>query len=398
MRRAGFTGDIWPDEIQESLLKAVLLPGDAGAAAWAAVRPRIDIDQLPGELHRLMPALSKALAAGRVAEPELPRLKGVYQFSWYRNQLLFADGTRLIGALERVGIPTMLLRGAAMAVAYHGDGGVRPMNDLDLLVPVRDADRARRTAQARGWWPAPGSQPLEVREAAAMLRNDQGRVVRLHWQPSRNVSLPSPAWEPMWERAVEVAFNDAASRVPSPADHLVLACIDGARANSGSGLRWIADVTVLLGAVPHLDWGVVVAEARRHHVSLLVGEALRYLAEVVEAKVPPDVIGVLAATPTTPRERLAHHLSLTTTPRAASTAEVLGRFTRLTADLPLRHAVAAAPGFLQAMVGVDHRREVPMALARKAIQAMVSPAPPLASLSTAGSPATGQRPARRSAS
>jgi hypothetical protein len=138
----------------------------------------------------------------------------------------------------------------------------------------------------------------------------------------------------------------------------------------------------------------VVSEACRHHVSLLVGEALRYLAEVVEAKVPPDVIGVLAAAPTAPRERLAHRLSLTTTPRVASAGEVLGRFIRLTADLPLRRAVAAAPGFLQAMVGVDHRREV----ARKAIRAMVSPAPPLASLSTAGSPATGQPTARRSPS
>jgi hypothetical protein len=33
MRRAGLTGDVWPDEIQELLLQAALLPGDAGAAA-----------------------------------------------------------------------------------------------------------------------------------------------------------------------------------------------------------------------------------------------------------------------------------------------------------------------------------------------------------------------------
>ncbi len=133
-------------------------------------------------------------------------------------------------------------------------------------------------------------------------------------------------------------------------------------------------------------------------MSLLVGEALRYLAQVVAATVPSEVIGALAATPTTPRERLAHRLSLTTTPRVASAAELLGRFTRLTADLPLWRALAAAPGFLQAMVGVEHRRELPVAVARKAIRAIVSPAPPLASLSTAGSPATGQPTARRSPS
>jgi hypothetical protein len=395
MRRTGFTGDIWPDEIQELLLRAALLPGGPGVAAWAAVRPRIDIDHLPGELHRLMAPLSKALTADGVDDPELPRLKGVYQFSWYRNQLLFADGAAVLGALEAAGVSTMLLRGAAMAVAYYGDAGVRPMNDVDVLVREDELDRARRVADAEGWRKVAGSEPFERREAAAVLRNGQGRVVRLHWQPSRNLSLPGVAWEPMWQRAVDVTFHHTTTRVPSPADHLVHACIDGARANSGSTLRWITDVSVLLGAVPDLDWDIVVSEARRHHVALLVGEALRYLVEALDVDVPRNAIGALAATPTTPRERLAHRLSLTTAPRVASTAEVLGRFIRLTVDLPLLRIVATAPGFLRAMLGVERRRDLPVAVARKAVRAVVSPTPSLASLSTAGHATAGQEPARR---
>jgi hypothetical protein len=342
-----------------------------------------------------MPPLSKALTAHGVDDPELPRLKGVYQFSWYRNQRLFADGAAVLGALEAAGVPTMLLRGAAMAVAYYGDAGMRPMNDLDVLVREGELDRARRVADAEGWRPVAGSEPFERREAAAALRNDQARVVRLHWQPSRNLSLPGVAWEPMWQRAVDVTFNQTATRVPSPADHLVLACIDGARANSGSTLRWITDVSALLDAVPDLDWGIVVSEARRHHAPLLVGEALRYLVEALDVDVPRDAIGALAASRTTPRERLAHRLSLTTTPRVASAAEVLGRFTRLTVDLPLSRAVATTPAFLQAMVGVERRRDLPVAVARKAVRAVVSPTPPLASLSTAGPAAAGREPARR---
>jgi Uncharacterised nucleotidyltransferase len=395
MRRAGFTGDIWPDEIQELLLRAALMPGDPGAAAWAAVRPRIDIDHLPGELHRLIPLLSKALTARGVDDPELPRLKGVYQFSWYRNQLLFTDGAALLGALEAAGVTTMLLRGAAMAVAYHGDTGVRPMNDLDVLVQAGDMDRARRVAEAEGWRLVAGSEPFERREAAAALRNDQGRVIRLHWQPSRNVSLPEAAWKPMWQRAIEVTFHHTATRVPSAADHLVHACIDGARANSGSTLRWVTDGSVLIGAVPGLDWDVVVSEAGRHHVSLLVGEALRYLVEALDLDVPHGAVEALAATPTTPRERLAHRLSLTTSPRVASAAEVLGRFTRLTADLPLSRAVATAPAFLQAMLGVERRRDLPVAAARKAARAVMSPTPSMASLSIAGPVPAGRQPARK---
>lgn len=395
MRRAGFTGDIWPDEIQELLLRAALVPGDPSAAAWAAVRPRIDIDHLPGELHRLMPPLSKALTARGVDDVELPRLKGVYQFSWYRNQLLFADGAAALGALEAARVPTMLLRGAAVTVAYHGDAGVRPMNDLDVLVREGAMDRARRVAAAEGWWPVAGSEPFERREAAAVLHNDKGRVIRLHCQPSRNVSLPAQAWEPMWQRAVDVTFHHTTTRVPSAADHLVHACIDGARANSGSTLRWITDVSVLLGAVPDLDWDIVVSEARRHHVSLLAGEALRYLVEALGVDVPRGAIEALAATPTTPRERLAHRLSLTTSPRVASAAEVLGRFTRLTADLPLLRAVAAAPAFVQAMLGVQRRRDLPVAVARKAVRAVVSPTPSPASLSTARPATADQQPTRR---
>jgi hypothetical protein len=79
----------------------------------------------------------------------------------------------------------------------------------------------------------------------------------------------------------------------------------------------------------------------------------------------------------------------------ASAAEVPGRFIRLTADLPLSRAVATAPVFLQAMLGVERRRDLPVAVARKAVRAVISPTPSLASLSTAGPLAAGAEPARR---
>jgi hypothetical protein len=376
LRRSGFTGDIWPDETQELLLRAALLPGDPGAAAWAAVRPRIDVDRLPGELNRLIPPLAKALAARGMEDPNLPRLKGVYQFSWYRNQLLLADAAALLGALEAAGVATMLLRGAAMVVAYHGDAGMRPMNDLDVLVRPSQLERGRQVAAAAGWWPVATAMPLERREAAALLRNRPGRVVRLHWRPSRNMSLPDGAREPFWRRSTEVAVQHTATRVPGAADHLVQACVDGARAHSGSTLRWITDVTVLLGAVPEPDWDVVVSEARRHRVSLLIAEALRYLVEGLDARVPADAIAALTATPTSPRERLAHRLSLTTSSRVPSAAEVLGRFTRQTAHLPLHRAAVTAPAFLEALLGIERRRDLPVALTRRAVRALAPPTVP----------------------
>jgi hypothetical protein len=385
MRSPGLTGDIWPDEIQELLLQAALLPGDRGEAAWASVRPRIDVDHLPGELHRLMPLLWKALSDRGADHPDLARLKGVYQYGWYRNTMLLTDAAALLGELSTATIPTMLLRGAAIGVAYRGDVAARPMNDVDILVPETDLERARDVAALAGWRPLDRSRPLERRLAAAPVRNSSGRVVRLHWQPSPHLALSGGLWDGVWQRARQVQFHGREAFVPSAADHLVHVCADGARANSGSSLRWITDATALLTTPgTQVDWDVVVSEARRLHFTLLMSEALRYLTEALDAEVPQPVFAALGASPVTSRERVAHRLSVTTTPRVPSAAEILGRFARLTADRQMLDTAAAAPEFLATVLEVQ-RHQLPVAILKKITRVIISPSPPLASLSTTGS-------------
>ena len=86
----------------------------------------------------MMPLLSRTLTARGVDDPDLARLKGVYQFSWYRNTMLFTDAAALLRQLGAADISTMLLRGAAIAIGYRSDVGMRAMNDMDVLVPSRD--------------------------------------------------------------------------------------------------------------------------------------------------------------------------------------------------------------------------------------------------------------------
>ena len=389
MRRPGLPGDIWPDEIQELLLIAALRGDERGSAAWFAVRPRIDVDHLPGELHRLMPLLSKTLTVRGVDDPDLARFKGVYQFSWYRNTMLFTDAAELLRTLSSADIPTMLLRGAAIAIGYRRDVGIRAMNDMDVLVPPGELDRALSLARASGWHPPLAAQPLERRIAAAPVRNVDGRVVRLHWQPSANLSLQGSRWDELWQRAVPIRVRDTATYVPSAADHLVHACVDGARANSGSSLRWIADAMAILSAPSaELNWDVAVAEARRLRVSLLLSDALRYLQQTLDATVPQFALSALKNMPTSFRDRLAHRLSVTTTPRVASAGETLGRFLRLTADLKMLRAAAALPDFCASVVGVERDPGLPVIALKKVTQAVLSPTPPLASFSRAGTVST----------
>jgi hypothetical protein len=332
-----------------------------------------------------MPLLSKTLALHNVDDPDLPRLKGVYQFSWYRNTMLFTDAAELLRTLSSADIPTMLLRGAAIAIGYRRDVGIRAMNDMDVLVPPGELDRALSLARASGWHPPLAAQPLERRIAAAPVRNVDGRVVRLHWQPSANLSLPGTRWDELWQRAVPIRVRDTATYMPSAADHFVHACVDGARANSGSSLRWIADAMAILSAPSaELNWDIAVAEARRLRVSLLLSDALRYLEQTLDAIVPRLALSALRSTPATFRDRMAHRLSLTTTPRVASAGETLGRFLRLTADLKMPQAAATLPDYCAAVLGAERDHGLPVIALKKVTRAVFSPTPPLASFSRAG--------------
>jgi hypothetical protein len=231
------------------------------------------------------------------------------------------------------------------------------------------------------------AQPLERRIAAAPVRNAQGRVVRLHWQPSANLSLPGARWDELWQRAVPVRIRDTATSLPGAADHLVHACVDGARANSGSSLRWIADVMAILSApvADEIDWDVVLAEARRLRVSLLLSDALRYLQQTLDASVPPSVPAALRKTPTNYHDLVGHRLSLNTTPRVASAGEIIGRFVRFTAGMTIFQAVGAVPSFAATVLDAEPGRRLPLVALKKVVRATVSPTPPLASLSKASS-------------
>jgi hypothetical protein len=260
------------------------------------------------------------------------------------------------------------------------------MNDIDVGVPPYHGDRACSAAEEAGWRRLTTREVVIRPDAGAVFRNGDGRVARLHVAPSPNVPSPSDNWDSFWRRSAAAVIGGTPTRVPSPADIVVLASIDGARANSGAGLRWITDSVAVLVATQMVDWDVVVSEAQRHHASLLLGEALHYLGSMLDIAVPPEVHRALGAAHTTRRDRVAHRLSVTTPPRAPSAAELLGRFVWVTSDVPVSAAMRAAPGYLQAVLGVDSGPAAVGVVARKLVKAFVRPSPAPALPSLAGPP------------
>ena len=72
-----------------------------------------------------------------------------------RLRALMLDTTlrRVAGALEDSGIPTLPLKGTTLADRVHGDPGLRPTTDVDVLVPRADIRSAVETLRALGYPP-----------------------------------------------------------------------------------------------------------------------------------------------------------------------------------------------------------------------------------------------------
>jgi cobalamin-dependent methionine synthase I len=66
----------------------------------------------------------------------------VYLENWARNAYLGIELKRILQRFQDAGFAALLLKGASLSEAVYHDSGSRRYNDLDILVPQKDLDRA----------------------------------------------------------------------------------------------------------------------------------------------------------------------------------------------------------------------------------------------------------------
>jgi hypothetical protein len=293
-----------PTPAQLLVLHAALDRDDEQArAAWQRWRRGIDFDDVDHGSTRLLPLVYRRLGPDAFDAEVVGRLKGLYRRSWSRNQLLFKRAAEAIDLLEVAGIETLVIKGASLALLFYGDVGVRPMDDVDVLVPIERTGEAISVLTAAGWSPDK-DDPLawtEVHHSLGFCGPREGEV-DLHW-----FSLWQPAGDrELWTASVPIELAGASTRAPSAADQLLLACVHGTPWSPLPPFRWIADaVTVIRAGGERLDWDRFAAEAERRRLTVATAAALAYLREEFAAEVPDAVLGQLRAAPASRHERAA---------------------------------------------------------------------------------------------
>lgn len=362
MRHDQMVGNFWPTKRQELLLRACLLRGTEAIASWREWEALIGADRVDAAERRLLPLLYRNLRDNGIGGPPVSRLKEEYIRTWSQNQFSFNRAAELIRGFERAGIPTILLKGAALATLFYEDAALRPMADVDLLVRRRDAVASVRLLNGLGW--KSGYNPPESLvpfEHAAEFTRAAHLNLDLHWRVLWEGAQGS-ADEDFWGASIPAELGDAGTRTLNPTDHLLHTCVHGAKWNDTAPVRWVADAMMILRSRRYeVDWERLVRLSRQRRLTLPMRDALTYLHGSLHAPVPAEVLSALRDAPTSRFERQSYRIrlgpgdALKTLPILRHWIESL----RSDCDGSFLQRLAQFLRYLQCLWGVSRMRYVP---------------------------------------
>ncbi len=296
--RRPFVGP-FPNERQAWVLTAIFAPDAEALSAFAAWRKTLDLQgPFDHEVYRLLPLLYLRLCKLKIEDDLMLRLRGVYHHAWVQNLCLLHETAPAIAALERAGVPTLMLKGAALAFSVNAPTAARPMADLDVAIPKDRITDATSVLEAAGW----SSRALNLGARsilhAAAFRNTRGGEFDLHWHVLMETSR-TPVDDCFWKTAKPFILNGVATRTLDPALALLHTLVHGLRANPVPPVRWVADANTIIRQVKDLDWNLLLTMARIGQVTQRVRLGLVYLAQSFGATVPVEILEALNAS--TPR-------------------------------------------------------------------------------------------------
>lgn len=263
------------------------------AAADAGVAPELLSEAALSQ--RLGPLLWRALeAADRtdVLGAHADAVRADHLVRRAQAELLLPRALELAYAsLGEAGLDALLFKGPAVAAQYPSRG-LRPMDDIDVLVPPEDAERARAALEAGGWriiGPRPGDHydeaflhpavphlPIELHRGLSAWR-DQGNTLTL---------------EKLWpERRPAIVFGVPVHVLPPELDLIALAAHAGKPFHYFTRMIWAVDLAVVIHAHPDLDWHRLLAQADDVHCRTVLAVGLR-MASRLGAVVPEEALAL----------------------------------------------------------------------------------------------------------
>jgi len=274
-----------------------------------ALRPEPDWDALLGAAawQRVGPLLYSRIrrdgVEGRVPKAVLERLAAEYRSTARRNQMVLQLLGDVLDRLNGDDIPSVVLKGPALAGPVYGDLGLRPMCDLDLLLRAEDVDRALATLGRAGY--VEGGEP-ELRPGfhrefwvhrRVLSPGPRPWPVELHWHltfplfVNRHVDYCG-----VWGRVEPTTLAQRPALVLGPEDWVLLQAAHPVYTHHLVRLLDLCDMDRLVRYLgDRLDWEAVLSIGAQYRWLPALATVLSQTVALFETPVPDGVIERAAA-------------------------------------------------------------------------------------------------------
>ncbi|MCK0127183.1 nucleotidyltransferase family protein [Erythrobacter sp. F6033] len=246
------TAPQWPEELGESVPGAIRRLEFHGIASFLA-HSAATLDGWP-------PELAEALKTEA-------RLQAVWEADHAKATAL------LIERLHQAEIPSLVMKGTALAYSVYSEPGMRRRGDTDLLVETSNRDLVRQVLRQSGFQPSTDRRFLQE---AWVLQSQAGfaHQIDLHWATSSSMAVAKEiSCNHPRDRAIDLPALSPNARAAGPLDSFIQICInrngheafgylvEGEKIHDGNRLIWALDLHNLAAGFSDHDWRTLIAIA-----------------------------------------------------------------------------------------------------------------------------------------
>jgi hypothetical protein len=214
------------------------------------------------------------------------------------NLQRIAELHRVREVLDLAGVPTLALKGPALAVQAYGDVSLRSYGDVDVLVPPGQAERSVQALLEAGYedrWAHFGRKPSPDQwHDWGFTAPDGKTLVEIHWSIASPLRFPAVDSGEAWLPSGHMDVDLGGITVPALRPELLLPALAiHATSHSWGWLEFAASVAGLLKRTgTELDWDAVLDRVTRWRIRRITAVALHLAQDLFGNHAPalPDSV------------------------------------------------------------------------------------------------------------
>ncbi len=236
--------------------------------------------------------------------PDLARnsLRAMYSGTWMRNQKILKELETLTRLFTQADIPVVVLKGACFALTIYPDIGLRPMGDLDILVPKEKLAEAVKIAMSLDYADtlpeaSPGLNDLLSHHACLQKTGEHPISLEIHHSLVADKSFVySVPVDWFWtqtellDESLQTKYKDL--RMLTPIAQILFAATHAMLQHGGKNapLRWFYDLDRLIRLYSErLDWGLLLSHTWEFEWNSALDAALSQTNAYFNTPIPEQV-------------------------------------------------------------------------------------------------------------